>query len=268
MSVIELHLICNEITLFLDHSFKSNNKTVHEYNWKTTKMKGASKEMSSFLEQYGTAIFTLVLVAILIAFAGPLGMKIKNATTEKVSTTEEIGCDEVYVATTGRPKPPKEVMNYVYACLYQDGELVFSSNPITETKPVLKNFGKCSLQTHDSGTVMAQRWNGRGGSDNYYNQIKTATFLDPIRPTTLNKFFDCCRNLTTINNIENLYTDKCTDMRYVFTNCDNLKYVDLSYFEFDSVKDIEMFYSYQSITVKGNSIVKEKLKNYSRITWE
>lgn len=223
--------------------------------------------MSSFLEQYGVAIFTLVLIAILIAFAGPLGMKIKNATTDKVSQTEEIGCDEVYVATTGRPKPPKEVINYVYACLYQDGELVFSSKPINETKPVIKNFGKCSLDTYGPGTVMAQRWNNRGGSDNYYNQIKTATFLDPIRPTTLNKFFECCFNLTTINNIENLYTDKCTDMRYMFNTCNSLKYIDLSYFEFDSVKKMDSMINSQA-TVKGNAAVKEKLKDNSWITWE
>ena len=46
--------------------------------------------MSSFLEQYGKAIFVLVLMAILIAFAGPLGIKIKNATTDKVCQTEQI----------------------------------------------------------------------------------------------------------------------------------------------------------------------------------
>lgn len=33
--------------------------------------------MNNFLETYGKAIFTLVIIAILIAFAGPLGIKIK-----------------------------------------------------------------------------------------------------------------------------------------------------------------------------------------------
>ena len=51
--------------------------------------------MSKFLEEYGKAIFTLVIIAILIAFAGPLGRKIKNATTEKVCQTNQIGKDEI-----------------------------------------------------------------------------------------------------------------------------------------------------------------------------
>ena len=51
--------------------------------------------MSKFLETYGVAIFTLVLVAILIAFAGPLGMKIKEYTLEKAEQIEQIGNKEM-----------------------------------------------------------------------------------------------------------------------------------------------------------------------------
>ena len=222
--------------------------------------------MKQFLEEYGKAIFVLVLVAILIAFAGPLGIKIKNATTDKVSQTEEIGNDEVYVATTGRPKPPKEVNNYVYACLYLDGELVFSSKSINETKPVKKNFGKCKLQTFGRDTVNSQYWLYDNGVA-YYSKVKTVTFLTPIRLTTLNKFFYNCYDLTTINNIENLYTDKCTDMNYMFLGCSNLKYLDLSYFEFDSIETMDSMFNCKT-TIKGNTVVKEKLKDCSWITWQ
>ena len=51
--------------------------------------------MSSFLEQYGKAIFVLVLMAILIAFAGPLGIKIKNAVLTSADKLESIGNDEI-----------------------------------------------------------------------------------------------------------------------------------------------------------------------------
>ena len=51
--------------------------------------------MSKFLETYGVAIFTLVLVAILIAFAGPLGIKIKEYTLEKAKQIEQIGNKEI-----------------------------------------------------------------------------------------------------------------------------------------------------------------------------
>lgn len=89
-------------------------------------MKEASKKMNQCIEQYGIAVFTLVLVAILIVFASQLGMKIKNATTNKVSQTEEIGCDEVYVATTGRPKPQKTAVDKVYCIYYDDREITIS----------------------------------------------------------------------------------------------------------------------------------------------
>ena len=78
--------------------------------------------MKGFLETYGVAIFTLVLVAIIIAFAGPLGMKIKNATTDKVSQTEQIGNTEITAVMTKdnnsgtseiiRPTEPVEAVNY------------------------------------------------------------------------------------------------------------------------------------------------------------
>lgn len=51
--------------------------------------------MSNFLETYGKAIFVLVLMAILIAFAGPIGLKIKEYTLEKAEQTEQIGNDEI-----------------------------------------------------------------------------------------------------------------------------------------------------------------------------
>ena len=51
--------------------------------------------MSKFLETYGVAIFTLVLIAILIAFAGPLGFKIKEYTLEKAEQIEQIGNKEI-----------------------------------------------------------------------------------------------------------------------------------------------------------------------------
>ena len=93
--------------------------------------------MNQCIEQYGIAVFTLVLVAILIVFASPLGMKIKNSTTDKVTTTEEIGSDEigkdeVYVTTTGCPKSPKTAVDKIYCIYYYEGKMTISQN---EMKP-------------------------------------------------------------------------------------------------------------------------------------
>ncbi len=88
--------------------------------------------MSKFLETYGVAIFTLVLMAILIAFAGPLGLKIKEYTLEKAKQTEQIGKDEITVATGGtvRPTEPDEAVDEVYCIYYDDGEMTISQNEI------------------------------------------------------------------------------------------------------------------------------------------
>ena len=51
--------------------------------------------MRSFLEQYGTAIFTLVLVAILIAFASPMGKMIKTAINTQIQNIDDITTEEV-----------------------------------------------------------------------------------------------------------------------------------------------------------------------------
>ena len=178
--------------------------------------------MNSFLETYGKAIFTLVLVAILIAFAGPLGMKIKNATTDKVSQTEEIGCDEVYVATTGRPKPPKTAVDKVYCIYYDDGELTISQNEI---------------EPEVGRTVVSK---GFYESPNYCTkEMLTVRFVGAVLPKGCRAWFSDCQKLTRIDNIENLYTTECTDMTYMFDKCKSLTSLDLS--TFDTSKVTNMF---------------------------
>ena len=51
--------------------------------------------MKGFLEQYGVAIFTLVIIAILIAFAGPIGIIIKKATNDQIKNVDKIGTEEI-----------------------------------------------------------------------------------------------------------------------------------------------------------------------------
>ena len=51
--------------------------------------------MSTFLEQYGVAIFVLVIIAILVAFASPLGKMIKDAINKQVNNLENIGANAV-----------------------------------------------------------------------------------------------------------------------------------------------------------------------------
>ena len=51
--------------------------------------------MSAFLEQYGVAIFVLVIIAILVAFASPVGKIIKTAINTQIKNVDRIGNDAV-----------------------------------------------------------------------------------------------------------------------------------------------------------------------------
>ena len=100
--------------------------------------------MSNFLEQYGKALFTLVLVAILIAFAGPLGVKIKEYTLAKAEQTNSIGSYEIENA--GKSEDEKLPVNdSLYAKLCTDGELILSANEITTEKAIQKDYGEVQL---------------------------------------------------------------------------------------------------------------------------
>lgn len=185
--------------------------------------------MSSFLEQYGKAIFILVLVAILIAFAGPLGMKIKSTTTEKVSQTEQIGKDEIRNSMM-----PKEAVDQVWCYLDKNGELVISQNKITAPADALIK----EKQLSQPFSITSNR-----------SQIKTVRFDGAVMPKSCDSWFWSCVKLTEIKNIENLYTNECTSMSYMFFNCSSLTNLDVSNFDTNSVTDMsKMFYDCKSLT--------------------
>ena len=243
--------------------------------------------MSNFLEQYGKALFVLVLVAILIAFASPMGKMIKDATTKQVSQTEEIGDDEVYVATTGRSKPPKTVDDKVWIYIDKNNELVISKNKITAPTDALLKEKQITVNGHF--TTFGE-FDGK--------LVKTIRFAEKVRPKSCLYWFADFNNLTEIKNIENLYTDKsnsmknmfaqCTslneinlkyfetsnveNMRAMFSNCSSLKYLDLSSFDISKSEDCDyMMDTNTSTTIKANSDLKAKFKSvYSgtKITWE
>ena len=185
--------------------------------------------MSKFLETYGVALFVLVLMAILIAFAGPLGMKIKNATTDKVSQTEEIGNDEVYTATTGRPKPPKTAVDKVYCIYYDDGEMTISQNEI---------------EPEAGRTVVSKGFYTRPSSCT--TQMITARVEGAVMPKSCFEWFYYCENLTEIKNIQNLYTNECTNMYEMFSRCRQLTSIDVSHFDTGNVTDMSAMFSYCS----------------------
>ena len=69
------------------------------------------------------------------------------------------------------------------------------------------------------------------------------------RPTSCYKWFDMCTSLTEIEGIENLNTEKVTNMGSMFSGCHVLNPLDVSNFDTQKVKNMSsMFYNCNSLT--------------------
>ena len=83
-------------------------------------------------------------------------------------------------------------------------------------------------------------------------KIKTVVFdasFANIRPTSCHRWFYECRNLTEIKGIENLNTEKVTNMSYMFNDCSALASLNVSKFNTAEVKDMDfMFYNCSTLT--------------------
>lgn len=183
--------------------------------------------MSKFMETYGTALFVLVLMAILISFAGPLGLKLKEYTLDRTNNIHEIGRD---VMNDGNSS-----MDTIYACLYTDGELILSSNEITPNKEVLNNYGTIDLTKTDYDQTFP--WVELGFKGN--NTIKTVNIIDEIKPKTCIRMFYNCNNLIQIKNLQNLDTSACVNMSGMFGCTNSLILTDLSCFDTSNVVSMQ-----------------------------
>ena len=188
--------------------------------------------MKGFLEQYGVGIFTLIIIAIFIAFAEPFGSIIKTSTNKQVTNADHISTLEIQKAST-------PVSEYVYACLYNDGDLVLSSHEIKNKENVMIDYGKTKTNKHP--------WTGTEKNPN--TNVKTVTFLDVVKPINCCGLFSYCESLEHINNIENLDTSECINLGSIFYYCTNLKEVDVSHFDTSKVTQMYcMFTKCEKIT--------------------
>ena len=190
--------------------------------------------MSKFLETYGVAIFVLILMAILIAFASPFGLKLKEYTLEKATQTAKIGQDEITVATGGviRPDEPVEAVDGVYCIYYEDGEMVIAQHEI---------------QQESGRTVIRQGFYSK--PQNCTTEMTTVRFEGAVKPISCNNWFGMCTNLTEIKNMENLYTNECTSMKGMFDSCYKLTHLDLRNFVTTKVTNMAgMFEACTSLT--------------------
>lgn len=157
--------------------------------------------------------------------------------------------DKPDTPTPSRPEEPKENVSLVYSCLYSDGELVISQTEITPQK---------------GRTVLANN-KIRTPSKVYKDKskIKKVTFKGAVKPTSCQQWFFDCENLTTINHMENLYTNTTDDMTSMFENCTSLKKIDLSNFETKNVYHMDdMFMNCSSLkTIDTSKFNTAKVKD-------
>lgn len=185
--------------------------------------------MRSFLETYGIAIFTLVLMAILIAFASPIGKIIKTATNTKIRSVDKICTNEIKHAD--RLAEPTDASDNLWCGLYSDGELIIDQNNFTmdASRGIAVEPKQVSTPKDITSDV---------------SQIKIATFQNAVKPTSCGNWFRGCANLTKIKNIKNLYTNECKNMAYMFEGCKSLINVDVS--NFDTSKVANMYFMFKN----------------------
>lgn len=152
--------------------------------------------------------------------------------------------------TLSRPEEPKENVSLVYSCLYSDGELVISQTEITPQK------GRTVLANNKIRTPSKVYKKDK-------NKIKKVTFSGAVKPTSCQEWFLDCENLTTINHMENLYTNTTDDMTSMFENCTSLKEIDLSNFETENVYSMnDMFMNCSSLkTIDTSKFNTAKVKD-------
>lgn len=152
--------------------------------------------------------------------------------------------------TLSRPEEPKENVSLVYSCLYSDGELVISQTEITPQK------GRTVLANNKIRTPSKVYKKDK-------TKIKKVTFSGAVKPTSCQEWFLDCENLTTINHMENLYTNTTDDMTSMFENCTSLKEIDLSNFETKNVYHMnDMFMNCSSLkTIDTSKFNTAKVKD-------
>ena len=138
----------------------------------------------------------------------------------------------------------------------KNNELVISKNKITApTDALLKEK---SINVRSNGLA-------RDGSFDS-KLVKSVKFAEKIRPISCRNWFYGFTNLVEVKNIENLYTDKCEDMYFMFYNCSSLKEINLKYFETSNVTDMRCMFSNCSslkyLDLSSFDISKSKDCNY------
>ena len=131
-------------------------------------------------------------------------------------------------------------VDQVYCIYYDDGEMTISQNEIEpEVGRTVVNEG---FYTAPSDCTI---------------EMTTVRFVDIIKPKSCKKWFAGCKNLAQLKNMKNLYTNKCTDMFWMFNGCWSLTNLDLSNFDTSKVTNM------QAMFIECNHLINLDVSNFN-----
>ena len=254
--------------------------------------KKEEKNKRKFNEKGITLIALVVTIVVLLILAGisinlVLGENgiIKKA--KEAKTAQEQGWNNDIDAMDNYEKYIDESVNgnsededtgdMVYAKLYDDGTLIFSSTDYTASdKNLAEDYGDISKNkfwlNEEKGIIEGDYW-GWIDTKTFENKATSVIIYDKIRPintscwfegytgdsldlmnldtsnvTDMSGMFSECRDLAELE-VSNFDTSNVTDMNAMFFGCDNLTKLDVSNFNTSKVTNMEsMFYSCDTLT--------------------
>lgn len=248
--------------------------------------KKEEKNKRKFNEKGITLIALVVTIVVLLILAGisinlVLGENgiIKKA--KEAKTAHEQGWNNDIDAMDNYEKYIDESVNgnsededtgdKVYAKLYDDGTLIFSSTDYTASdKNLAEDYGDISKNkfwiNEEKGIIEGNLW-GWIDTKTFENKATSVIIYDKIRPINTNYWFEgytgdslelgnldtsnvedmsCmfggCSNLTELD-VRNFNTGKVTNMTWMFSNCNALTKLDVSDFDTSNVNNMLMMFS-------------------------
>ena len=128
-------------------------------------------------------------------------------------------------------------------------EIIACANAVFDdaTKTLTFSYGPKPEEAYDLNKESASpAWNA---INNSIEKVVFHSSFAKVRPTTCKNWFENCIELTQIEGMENLNTEKLTDMSYMFYNCRKLSSLDFSKFNTENVTNMRyMFYQCRKLS--------------------
>jgi len=232
--------------------------------------------MRAFLEQYGIAIFIIIILGIMTLMANGLGLQVKGLLSQEINKFTQKSNSETEKVWNGSGDgtgggTEEELIGEAIAIFCEDDgclsfyrvETVPTVGSTFDNKTVDYLYRNFEIKEYTSGALPP--WYQQR------NRITTIEFKDKIKPIStawwfydLNKVTDIfglnylntkdvknmshmfmyCESLTSLEFLKDLNTSKVTDMSYMFAHCKNLTTISLpNSFDTSNVRDMAYMFT-------------------------